>query len=222
MSCEFADTHRRYLPRRRPEQVAQTGTRAGPSPESIAPAVIPHVMVTHVVVESITYMTEVNARHPDAVDRHVRRAQWSHWCGEKCRSTTRHMCVVCLCNVSPVAFDIYIPDPYAPQVAGALQGRATLQRHPAVPRPLSPCATHVYYPLRCVYVAHSRCVAHVHTDNMTSIHAPTGRGGSAGGGTAVCTTAPAVCMHGTFAFPACLIMFCMDLFRRLYECVPYT
>ena len=64
-------------------------------------------MVTHVVVESITYMTEVNARHPDAVDRHVRRAQWSHWSGEKCRSATRHLPVLCVCALSHSLHSIY-------------------------------------------------------------------------------------------------------------------
>ena len=35
-------------------------------------------------------MTEVNARHPNAVDRHIRVFQWQHWCRDKCRSAALH------------------------------------------------------------------------------------------------------------------------------------
>ena len=34
---------------------------------------------------TVPCMTEVNARHPNAVDRHIRVFQWQHWCRDKCR-----------------------------------------------------------------------------------------------------------------------------------------
>ena len=39
----------------------------------------------HTVSFNAPYVTEANARHPNAVDRHIRVVQWQHWCRDKCR-----------------------------------------------------------------------------------------------------------------------------------------
>ena len=39
----------------------------------------------HIIYTSPSCATEVNAQHPNAIDRHVRVAQWKHWCRDKCR-----------------------------------------------------------------------------------------------------------------------------------------
>ena len=48
----------------------------------------------HIIYTSPSCATEVNAQHPNAIDRHVRVVQWKHWCRDKCRRA-HPRCHVC-------------------------------------------------------------------------------------------------------------------------------
>ena len=50
----------------------------------------PIPMSLYIVFCNAQCMAEVNARHPNAVDQHIREFQWQHWCRDKCRSAALH------------------------------------------------------------------------------------------------------------------------------------
>ena len=86
---------RRYTGGGRPEHAHQAWGRQGPQLSlafvlSHTHAPIP--MSLHIVFFNASCVTEVNACHPNAVDRHTRVFQWQHWC----RDTCRFGCTACI------------------------------------------------------------------------------------------------------------------------------
>ena len=100
-----------------------------------------HTHIEYASPASVYLNTEVNARYPAAVDRHIRVVQWNHWTRDKCRfaqpastciMTMWPMSVSTACIYADPFTIIYVIDythtPIASQVAGALPGPHLLQR----------------------------------------------------------------------------------------------
>ena len=85
-------THR-YTGGGRPEHAHQAWGRQGHQLSLVFVLSHTHApipMSLYIVSFNAQCMTEVNARHPNAVDRHIRVFQWQHWCRDKCRSAALH------------------------------------------------------------------------------------------------------------------------------------
>ena len=99
-------TERRYTVRRRYEHLAERGVQVG-RPLSRASYIHTSPPLSYCcVVANAPLMTEVNAQHPSAIDRHVRVAQWHHWCRNKCRSAYSHCFRIHICDIS-ICIDAY-------------------------------------------------------------------------------------------------------------------